>query len=147
MAEQDDWMTSFVRNALERKAESEAQDLRQVLLSFLEVLDSLDRLLNLDRGSASAEEEPTSWEAHLRAIHSQLLAAFERAGVRFIETVGKDFDPARHQAMETVRRNDVNDYTIVEEISRGCEWRGEVLRFSQVVVARQKELSSMETQA
>jgi molecular chaperone GrpE len=69
-------------------------------------------------------------------VHQQLLTAFAGQGVIFFACVGQAFDPARHEAIEVVERSDLPDNTVLEEINRGCTWRGQVLRCAQVVLAR-----------
>jgi len=138
--DQDDWLTSVLMDATLGHTSVGERDLRQALLSFLEVLDSLDRLVAI---AASAAEqpgaEPPGWLDQLQTLRKQLLNAFERTGVTFFDCVGQPFDPTRHEAVEVVHRRDVGDDTIVEEITRGCNWQGQLLRFARVVIARNKD--------
>lgn len=131
------WLQGTVRQPTDAV---EMGERRRILLDFLDVLDSLDRLVALAEPIASTDDDPaTNWLEHLRTLRNQLLETFRLAGVGFFECVGQRFDPSRHEAMETVQRHDVDDYTVVEELSRGCEWRGHVLRFARVVVARRPD--------
>lgn len=98
--------------------------MRRVLLGFLGVLDALDRVTGRDDDRST-----------LGLVRRRLVGAFEEAGVQFFATVGLPFDPCRHEAVE-VRSGEWVDEIVVEEISRGCEWEGELLRSAQVVVAR-----------
>ena len=141
MDEQDRWLTSALIDAtLRNAAKADAPDLRQVLLGFLEVLDSLDRLV-AQAASTSEQQvaEPAGWLDHLQALRRQLLGVFEHAGVTFFESVGQPFEPARHEAVKAVQRPDLADYTVIEEFARGCEWHGERLRYARVVVARNSD--------
>jgi molecular chaperone GrpE (heat shock protein) len=61
--------------------------------------------------------------------------ALEQAGVSFMNCVGQAFDPVKHEAVEVRVTSDVEEHTILEEVVRGCEWRGEVLCYAKVVVA------------
>lgn len=97
---------------------------RRVLLSFLEVLDALDRAVGTDQVTGT-----------LAAVRKQLIAAFEQAGVSFLETLGQPFDPSWHRAIEA-RSGDEEHPVIIEEIMRGCTWNGELLRPAGVVIAR-----------
>lgn len=99
-------------------------EVRRILTTFLEVLDALDR-------AAAQEGAP----ATLGAIRKQCLAACERAGIRFFNSLGQPFDPHRHRALE-VRVSKTAVGRVVEEITRGCEWKGELLRPANVIVAR-----------
>lgn len=132
------WLTSSVINTvMQRSSHSNESDWREILLHFLEVLDSLDRLINIAGAVASQDGiKEGRWLDHLQTLRIQMIEAFTSAGVSFFDTVGKPFNPGRHEAIEAVQRSDVDDYTIIEEITRGCEWQGEILRFAKVIVAR-----------
>ena len=138
MNNEDKWLISAMMKAtLERDAPAENPKLRQTLLSFLEVLDSLDRLVKVACSALERpESESSNWLSQLQILRKQLLNVFERSGVTFIDCVGQPFDPTKHEAVEVVHRNDVEDNIIMEEVSPGCNWQGEVLRFARVVVAR-----------
>lgn len=99
-------------------------EVRRVLLSFLEVLDALDRAV------ATGQVTGT-----LVAVRKQLIAAFEQAGVNFLKTLGQPFDPSWHRALEA-RPGGEDHPVIVEEIMRGCTWNGELLRPAGVIIAR-----------
>ena len=51
------------------------------------------------------------------------------------ESVGRAFDPTRHEAMATVRDGDGEPGTVVDEAGRGYLWNGELLRPARVRVA------------
>lgn len=136
----------LLETVLRHSDKAEKPDLAQILLNFLEVLDSLDRLEKL-ASSVSAQPDTGSvqWAGHLQTLREQLLKAFEQAGVTFFDCTGFPFDPERHRAVEAVQRSDVDDYTVVEQVVRGCEWHGKVLRFAQVIVARRPSAGSLST--
>ena len=138
MPDSGHWLTASMINAVvQQPSSSTASDWRQVLLHFLEVLDSLDRLIKItEAASEHSAMKEEGWYEHLDAVRQQLLKAFQTADVTFFDTVGKPFDPAHHEAVEVIRRQDVADGIIIEELLRGGEWRGDLLRFAKVVVAR-----------
>ncbi len=135
MDDQDrEWASVLIKADGQRVERTETQNLRQVLLNFLEVLDSLDRLL---APGALTEQSPGFGSSeHLQVLRSQLIDIFEHSGVAFFNCIGQPFDPTRHEALKAVQSHEHDDYTIMEVITRGCEWRGKVLRFARVVVAR-----------
>ncbi len=142
MNNQDKNWTNLVMNSiLEKSPKDETHLSRQLLLDFLKVLDSLDRLVTIAHSSAKPQPESggSGWLSHLQALQKQLLDVFEHAGVTFFDCAGQSFDPNRHESVKAVKRHDIKDYTIIEEVSRGCEWHGEILRYAKVVVARNTE--------
>ena len=126
------WLQETAKQPIETM---ELREQRKIILDFLDVLDSMDRLVALAKPT-STMYPATNWLEHLRTLRGQMLEVFRCAGVGFFECVGQRFDPSRHEATETVRRQGLDDYTVVEELARGCEWRGQILRFARVVVVR-----------
>ena len=105
---------------------------REIVLAFLEVVDSIDRGIRYASGA-----DPASVSAGLEITLRQALHALETVGVRPIDCVGKKFDPKFHEAVETVPANTCGrpEWTVVEELRRGYVMDGGVLRPSQVRVS------------
>ena len=103
--------------------------LREFMVSLLDEVDDIERLL------AFARDDDSPVVQGVRAIHEKLLQLLEKYGVRPIESVGKGFDPALHEAVNTVPAGEKEPGTIVEEVRRGYVWNDELLRTAQVVVA------------
>lgn len=137
----NDWLTpGTIAFAVNEKKGQKSHSNRLILQSFLKVLDSMDHLLEAFDGQRSDQDEKMPhWSVHLEAVRDQMLEVFADAGVKFYDSVGECFDPGRHEAIDTVFQPDINKPIVLKEISRGCEWMGQVLRFSQVIVARPPE--------
>lgn len=125
---QDDFVrllqgVSFSAELAERDR-AHASEVRRILLSFLEILDAIDRAVDKEETIGT-----------LAVVRKQILAAFERVGVHFMDTIGQPFDPFRHRALEA-RPGDQAHPVIVEEITRGCDWNGDLLRPAGVVIAQ-----------
>jgi molecular chaperone GrpE len=69
---------------------------RQVLISFLEVLDNLDRALDAAGGR---DGDPVVQGVSL--VRQQFLATLEGLGVIRVDPAGQPFDPLRHEAVAT----------------------------------------------
>ena len=67
--------------------------LRGFILSLLDVVDDLERLLNV--------AESTPFLKEVRMVHRKLMDLLEKAGVHPFESVGKPFDPSLHEAVAT----------------------------------------------
>jgi molecular chaperone GrpE len=131
-------LTSRLLAAMSRQpAQAEADEARQIMLSFLDVLDAVDRLAAV-AADAEMDSAPmgTRWLDHMGALQQQMVDTFLRSGVKFFDCNGQLFNPEQHEIVKVEQRDDVNDYTIMTELSRGCEWQGQVLRVARVVVAR-----------
>ena len=68
-------------------------------------------------------------------IHRQLQTILGRHGIEAIESEGKKFNPAEHEALVREEVEDkAKDDTILEEFSRGYRMQGKVLRPARVKV-------------
>jgi molecular chaperone GrpE len=63
----------------------------------------------------------------------------KKENIRGIECVGKLFDHNLHHAISILEKDDCRDGIVVEEIKKGYLINNELLRHSQVVVAKKKE--------
>jgi molecular chaperone GrpE len=69
-------------------------------------------------------------------IHRQLLEALRRRGAETFETVGRDFDPAWHEALASEPANGHRDGEITAEIRRGYRIGQRLIRPAMVKVAK-----------
>jgi molecular chaperone GrpE len=107
------------------------QGRESLLREWLEVVDSVERALQMSRGTAAAEGT--------QALLEQMEAILARQGVRRIGGVGEPFDPERHEAVEVRPSLDVPDRTILDVVRSGWAIGDRVLRPALVVVARRPE--------
>ena len=100
--------------------------------SLLPVLDNLDRALTVPE-DGSAKDVLVG----VGMVRRQFLSTLEELGVRIIPTEGASFDPALHDAVETVPVEDPEqDGRILEELTRGYRTDERVLRASRVTVGK-----------
>lgn len=102
---------------------------------FLPVLDNFRLALN---SGGSAEQ----LRAGVELIMKQMDDVLRSLNVVPVETVGAQFDPRVHEALENVERTDVPDHQIVDEVRRGYRIKERLLRPALVRVAtnpQQKE--------
>jgi molecular chaperone GrpE len=100
-----------------------------VLRPLLEILD------NVERAVAAGSTDPAFLRG-VEAIREQLRRTLHGLGVEPIPGVGTPFDPRIHEAMGVVSTAAHRPDTVVAELRRGYLLEGEVLRPSQVLVAR-----------
>ena len=115
------------RRAAREQAAARQQGQRRALLPMLAVLDTLDRAL----AAGSADQV---FFAGVVAMQGQLLDALREAGAEPVAAVGHPFDPAVHEAVDTVPSDDFAPGTIVRQVRRGWRLGNELLRPAQVVV-------------
>ena len=100
--------------------------------ALLPVLDNLDRALTVPE-DGSAKDVLVG----VGMVRRQFLSTLEELGVRIIPTEGASFEPALHDAVETVPVEDPElDGRILEELTRGYRTDERVLRASRVTVGK-----------
>jgi molecular chaperone GrpE len=85
---------------------------------------------------AEAVSSLRQWREGQSLQAERLRAILRTAGAREIETEGRAFDPAWHRAVSTALRDDVAPGTIVGEDLKGYTLDGCILRYAEVVVAK-----------
>lgn len=121
---------NFKKRAARDRAEWFKYANEGLLKEFLSVLDSLARA----RAQGEGSPELSKWVDGVALIIKQCEDILSRFGVKAIETEGREFDPAVHQALARVESGQ-EPGTIVEEVQKGYLLHDRVLRPSLVTVA------------
>ena len=105
---------------------------RNVIEKMLPILD------NFERGLAAIpeEEKGSSFADGMDKICKQFVKQLEDLGVKPIEAVGKEFDPAYHNAVMQVESEEYEEGVVVQEFQKGYMYKDTVLRHSMVTVAK-----------
>ncbi len=101
-----------------------------LLLEILPVIDNMERAL-----IHSSEDSMSAVIEGVELTLSMLTAALKKFGVSPIESVGKMFDPAYHQAMTQVESADHAPNTVVDEFQKGYMLNDRLLRPAMVSVS------------
>ena len=102
---------------------------REIILSVLNVLDDFDRALQ------HIGDAPPSVATGLQAVRRKLLGLLESQGITPLRSVGEAFDPALHDAVGTVKSEELESGSVAEELQRGYRWGDDVIRPARVRVA------------
>jgi len=111
-----------------------SQATRDLSLKLLPVLDALRQAGDFARGHESVPPEEIA--VGLDMLHRQLVGVLKEVGVEEITAVGQPLDPERHEVVNSIERNDAPENTVVEEVRKGYQLNGKVLRTALVVVAK-----------
>jgi molecular chaperone GrpE len=101
-----------------------------VIEQILPVLDAIDRALDSPQGGAGAE-----YRKGFELVRRQLWDALAKQGLTRIESVGKEFNPHFHHAIESVETTDHADGTVIAELQPGYVFHERILRPAMVRVA------------
>jgi molecular chaperone GrpE len=120
------------RKRIERERREQAdQAIASLLQDLLLVADDFDRALTVESGRA-----PAGYRKGVELIHTKLHELLRKHGVRPIDAVGADFDPAVHQAVLHEPSPGHRDGEVVEEFRRGYMIGDRLLRPAMVKVAK-----------
>lgn len=118
-----------------KRQKRELDELKQyagekVLLTLIPVLD------NLDRAVSAAPDKKDPVVNGVKMVADQFRQSLESHGVKKFESVGKPFDPSRHEAIQEREAADMAAGTVVEEFQSGYTLGERVIRPAMVVVAK-----------
>jgi len=103
---------------------------------ILNVADNLRRALDSLPEEQVGDELTRTMRQGVAATERELLAAFERHGIRRVDPVGERFDHNLHQAMFEVERTGQAPGTVVQVLQPGYVMHDRLLRPAMVGVAK-----------
>lgn len=117
------------RKRSQREKDSLYGDIKaDTVTKFLPVYDNLVRAL-----AQTTEDE--AYRKGIEMIMNQFCTTMEKLGVEKIESLGKTFDPALHNAVMHVDDESLGENIVAEEFQKGYTYRDTVVRHSMVKVA------------
>ena len=119
---------NFRRRTSKERVEIGEVVTQELLKSLLPIVD------NFDRAMATEQQDGAAFQKGVEMIYTQLGETLKNAGLEYIETAGKKFDPNFHQAVMRVENPDLEDDTIAQELQKGYMAKGKVIRPSMVQV-------------
>ena len=123
---------NFRNRSEKEKAQSFDRGAASVLEKLLPVVD------NFERGFAAVEEEDKddAFVVGMDKIYRQLMDELDKMGVKPIEAVGKEFDPAFHNAVMQTESDEYESGFVAQELLKGYTYPDTVLRHSMVSVVQ-----------
>lgn len=126
LAEYDNYRKRSIRE-IEMLCQTATGDLIKELLP---ILDNLDRATE-HRDNKTTIEEYVKWIA---LIEDQLRDVLARADLKYIEVIGKPFDPNIHDAVMQVESDEYEPGIVTSEVQKGYMVSDMVIRHSKVIV-------------
>jgi molecular chaperone GrpE len=105
------------------------------------IFELVGMLDNFERSIKAADQKQDFKLLHqgVDMISKQLHKLLEEKGLRRINSNGEKFDPSRHEAIEAVETDEVEDGRIMEEFQPGYMLNERVIRPAMVKVAKAKK--------
>ena len=106
----------------------------ELLKELLPVFDNLERAIQ----SAQRATEVSAVSQGLSMIVRQFTDTLGRAGLQRVATVGNQFDPGVHEAIQQIETDEHPPGTVVAEVQPGYTQGERLVRAAMVVVAKPK---------
>lgn len=107
-----------------------------ILVDILEVIDNLDRALeHASQDNASSDDICSG----VKMIHKQFIDVLGKWGVKSESSVGKMFDPEKHNALSRVPDPNAKANEIISEFKKLYYYKDKILRHAQVVVCSKEQ--------
>lgn len=105
---------------------------KSVIEKILPVVD------NFERGLATipSEEEESPFANGMKMIYKQMMDELDKIGVKSIEAVGQEFDPALHNAVMQTESEEYESGIVAQELLKGYTYHETVVRHSMVAVVQ-----------
>jgi len=105
--------------------------LKSFILNLLPFIDNIERGLNVTSGTkdydALAKGIKISLDAYLKSLKTFSVKPFD--------SVGKEFNPAFHEAISTQKCYNIEKNKVIEEVTKGYCLNDKVIRPARVVVS------------
>ena len=121
---------------LKKQTDKEKQEIAQfagatTILQFLPIYTNF----NLALKHIPAEQQSQEWVQGVMHIQKQFTDILKAIGLEPIPTVGEQFSPSLHYAVNTVKQDGMASGTILSELKAGWKMGDKVIEPAQVTVA------------
>lgn len=106
--------------------------LERIMKDLLQVLDSMERGLEVTDDSATVESLREGAQLTLK----MLAKVMEDHGLEAIDPQGQPFDPEQHEAMTVMPSAEVGENRVLEVLQKGFRLHDRLIRPARVVVSR-----------
>lgn len=121
---------NFRKRSEKEKAQMFDIGAKSIIEKILPIIDNFERGL----GAISEKERESSFAQGIELIYKQLVNAMDEMGVKPIDAVGKEFDPALHNAVMHGEDDSLGENIVSDEFQKGYTYRDMVIRHSMVKV-------------
>jgi len=106
-----------------------------IISRLFPIVDNFDMALDaMDK----AEDKAAVMDG-IKLVQKEFHRVMDENGVEKIKTVGEEFDPNVHEAVQAIETDEEPDGTILEEVRAGYLLNGRLLRAAQVIVAKNSD--------
>ena len=136
----EQWMRSAADfDNFRKRSRKELEDTRkagreELLKDLLPVFDNLERAMT--SAERATEVKPVS--DGLKMVLRQFVDTLGRSGISKVPTIGQQFDPGLHEAIQQIETDEHEPGTVVAEVQPGYLQGDRLIRAAMVIVAKPK---------
>ncbi len=123
---------NFRRRTAKERLETIQTAGKDVIASLLDVLDDFDRAKNQMETTSDFE----AMKEGVNLIYNKLWSVLQSKGLKVIETLNAPFDLETSEAIAEVEASPELKGKVVDEIRKGYNLNGKIIRFAKVVVGK-----------
>jgi molecular chaperone GrpE len=122
---------NYKRRTTKERAELLQTAGKEVILSFLPVIDDFERAMKVNADKQNLE----SFAEGVTLIHQKFVNTLHNKGLKPLESIGKEFNVDLHEAITKIPApsEDLKG-KIIDETEKGYTLNGHVVRFAKVIV-------------
>ena len=105
---------------------------KEVIVSLLEVMDDCDRAEKQLQETAEAPLDKSG----IQLIFNKLRNTLQAKGLKSMESIHKDFDVEKHEAITEVPAPPKMAGKVIDEVEKGYYLNDKIIRFAKVVVGK-----------
>jgi len=111
----------------------------RLILEILPILDNFSLAVDHIKKVSTEENNNESLIKGIDMIFNQLLGVLNKFGIKKIPTVGENFDPQFHEALDQNKDDSYENGKVIREYQTGYTLNDRVLRCSKVCVCKNEE--------
>ena len=124
---------NFKRRSEQERLESWSRAQADILCSFLDILDDLNRVAGLEVDTVTVEGVMEG----INLVEKKFLGALQDSGAEIIDPLGDSFDPEQMEAIMRVPAESAEeDDTVAQVFQKGCLLKGILVRPARVSVRK-----------
>jgi molecular chaperone GrpE len=124
---------NYKKNMIKQRDELLKYQGQPLVIDLLEVIDNFEYAILHSQG------DPDSFRTGVELIRKRFLEILEKWGIRSDPSVGKPFDPAKHNAIGQETSFEFDSGTVVRELKSAFFYVDKLLRPAEVVVSVKEE--------
>lgn len=128
-----------MENTKRRLKEEAIRDRKYASQNFIsELINPIDMLVKIVDSEAPSPEI-ANYLIGFKMITGQIVDILKNEGLKEIEAIGKEFDPATMQAMSVEENKEVENNTVLKVMQTGYMYKDRILRPAMVIVNKIEE--------